>query len=71
MAVRPRWVAASMQSLSFWYLVNQRSLFLNLIDLIRWTMRRTYPLLVDRQMTALNAWASRAGQIGNVAFPTN
>jgi hypothetical protein len=42
MAVRPRWVAASMQSLSFWYLVNQRSLFLNLIDLIRWTMRRTY-----------------------------
>src|SRR6266446_985854 len=43
MAVRPRSVAASMRSLSFWYLVNQRSLFLNLIDLIRWTMRRTNP----------------------------
>jgi hypothetical protein len=43
MAVRPRSVAASMWSLSFWYLVNQRSLPLNLIDLIRRTMRRTYP----------------------------
>jgi hypothetical protein len=69
MAVRPRSVAASIQSLSSWYLVNQRSLFLNLIDLIRWTMRRTYPLPVDRQMTALNAWESRAGQIGNGRNP--
>jgi hypothetical protein len=40
-----------------------------MLTLIRWTMRRTYPLPVDRQMTALNAWASQAGQIGNGRNP--